>query len=50
MMYPHEQELLDRRGPKPPHAFRIMIFSGDGFLYSEQHVPVTNSSKEVMGA
>jgi hypothetical protein len=48
MMCLHEQELLDRRGPKPLDAFRIMVFSGDCFLYTEQHVPLNCSSKEVI--
>jgi hypothetical protein len=48
MLYPQVQEEMVRRGQIHPHAFRIMVFSGDGFLYVEQHVPVTNSSMEVM--
>jgi hypothetical protein len=48
MLYPELQEEMVRRGQIHPHAFRIMVFSGDGFLYIEQHVPLTSSSKDVI--
>jgi hypothetical protein len=47
---PQLQEALEVRGGKPLAGFQIMIFSGNGFLYTVQDLPATNPSKEVIAA